>query len=74
MDANVCGSNLAMENQDALLSLLALLGDLGSSGLLLLALALLVRGDLVSKTALKAIVAEAVEEVLERLQTKKNRA
>ena len=63
-----------MENQDALLSLLALLGDLGSSGLLLLALALLVRGDLVSKTALKAIVAEAVEEVLERLQTKKNRA
>lgn len=57
-----------MVDEHAVLALLDLLGSLGSTGTLVLAVALLVRGDIIPRSALRAIVAETVAQVLSRLE------
>lgn len=60
-----------MLDEHSLLAFIDLLAGVGNSGLLLLVIALLVRGDVVPRSALKAIVAETVAETIDQLSQRR---
>lgn len=57
-----------MIDEHSLLALVDLFGSLGVSGLLLLVVALFLRGDIIPAATLKALIAETVAETIRQLR------